>query len=94
VSEFDKSPNSNWVERAGGLPHYVVRIARHVAAKGHTDTDSIKIAIATARKWCATGEVYQWPGIQMINLGRRSEACAAIAEWDAKRAAARASKSI
>lgn len=94
MSEFDKSPNSNWVERAGGLPNYIVRIAHHVKAKGHDDRSAIQIAIATARKWCATGEVYQWPGIQRINLGSRSEACAAIAEWDAKRAAARASKSI
>lgn len=91
---FDKSPRSNWVERAGGLPKYIERIAVHVAGKGKTDSQAIAIAVATCRKWCATGEVYQWPGIQMINLGSRSEACAAIAEWDAKRAAARASKKI
>lgn len=91
---FNKSPKSNWIERAGGLPKYIERIAVHVAAKGKSDSQAIAIAVSTARKWCATGEVHQWPGIQNINMGSRAEACAAIAEWDAKRAAARASKKI
>lgn len=94
MGEFNKSPRTNWIERAGGLPRYIERIAHHVAAKGKTDSQAIAIAVATARKWCATGEVYQWPGIQMINLGSRAQACAAIAEWDVKRAKARASKDI
>lgn len=85
---FDKSPNSNWVERAGGLPSFIERIAIHVAAKGKSDSEAIAIAVSTVKKWCATGEVYQWAGTQIINSGSRAEACQAAAEWEALKARA------
>ena len=44
---------------------------------------AIPSAVNTVKKWCATGEVHQWPGIQRINGASRAAACAAAAEWEA-----------
>lgn len=73
----------------------IERIAVHVEKRpGMTTSHAIAIAINTAKKWCATGEVHQWPGVQRINLGSRKEACKAVAEWEAlkKKAAAQRAK--
>ena len=85
-----RSPRKNWVEKAGGLPDYIERIAVHVHEKGHPISTAIPIAISTAKKSCATGEVFQWPGIQNINLGSRAEACNAVRQWEALKAKAKA----
>jgi hypothetical protein len=85
---LDWSPRQNWVDRVGGLPDYIERIALHLVAKGWDRSRAIATAVNAAKKWCATGEVYQWPGVQIINMGSRAEACAAVAEWEAKKAAA------
>lgn len=89
---LDTSPRANWVERNGGLPKYIERIAVHMVSKGFSHSHAIAAAINTAKKWCATGEVHQWPGIQMINLGSRAEACKAVAEWEALKARAHANR--
>jgi hypothetical protein len=90
VGQLDWSPRSNWVEEEGGLPDYIERIALHLVAKGMPRARAIATAVNAAKKWCATGEVYQWPGIQNINMGSRAEACAAAARWEAMKASARA----
>ena len=92
MGKLDRSPRKNWVEEHGGLPNYIERIAVHLVRKGWTHQRAIATAINTAKKWCATGEVHQWPGVQMINLGSRGEACKAVAEWEALKARARASR--
>lgn len=89
---LDRSPRKNWVERHGGLPSYVERIAKHLLAKGFPMSRAIATAISTTKRWCATGEIHQWPGVQRINLGSRAEACKAAAEWEALKARARAAK--
>lgn len=90
--DLDRSPKVNWVERHGGLPSYVERIAKHLLAKGWPMSRAIATAISTTKKWCAAGEVHQWPGVQRINLGSRAEACKAAAQWEALKARARAAK--
>lgn len=80
---------ANWVEKTGGLPQYIKRIARHLREKGHSESVSIAIAVNAAKKMCATGDT-NFPGIQQVNAGSRAEACAAVASWEAKKAAARA----
>lgn len=78
---------SNWVEDQGGLPSYIRRIAEHVKAKGHTDSQAIAIAVSQAKKMCATGDT-NLPGVQQVNAKSRAEACAAVAQWEKMRAAA------
>lgn len=77
------------VERNGGLPDYIERIALHLVSKGMSHQHAIATAISTVKKWCATGDVTQWEGIQIINGGSRAEACAAVAEWEALKARAK-----
>lgn len=79
----------NWVEKTGGLPSYIKRISRHLRKEGYTESQAIAIAVNAAKKMCATGDV-NFPGKQNVNAKSRAEACKAVAEWNAKRAKARA----
>ena len=85
---LNRSPKLNWVERAGGLPEYIERIAAHLHFEGGK---SIGTAGATAvnvvKKMCATGDL-NFPGKQNVNPGSRAAACAAVAQWEALKARA------
>ena len=92
MGRLDWSPKANWIEREGGLPDFIERIALHLIAKGMAREHAIRTAINSCKKWCATGEVYQWKGVQIINGGSRAEACAAAAQWEKMKASARAKR--
>ena len=90
MGQLDRSPRSNWVERGGGLPSYIERIAVHlVNEKGMTASHAIATAVNAAKRMCATGDL-NWPGLQNVNPGSRAQACAAVAQWEALKATARA----
>lgn len=76
----------NWVSNAGGLPPYIKRIKNHLEEKGMDESRAIATAKNAAEKMCKTGDV-NFPGKQNVNAGSRAEACAAIAQWEAKRKA-------
>lgn len=80
----------NWVEQTGGLPTYIKRIAKHLQRKGMTESHAIATAVNAAKKMCATGDV-NFPGVQAVNAASRAEACAAVADWERKKAQAHAS---
>ncbi|MBO0820276.1 MAG: hypothetical protein J2P26_05440 [Nocardiopsaceae bacterium] len=80
----------NWVEKVGGLPSYIKRISKHLTRKGMSKSHAIATAVNAARKMCRTGDV-NFPGVQQVNAGSRAEACAAIADWERKKAQARGS---
>lgn len=90
---LDRSPKKNWVEKHGGLPRYIERIAVHLIEKGMTRSRAIATAINVAKKMCATGDL-NFKGSQQVNPGSRAEACAAVAQWTALKAKARADNSI
>jgi hypothetical protein len=93
MGQLDRSPRKNWVEEQGGLPRYIERIAIHlVNDRGFTVCHAVATAVNASLTSCRTGDVKQWPGFQNINPGSRAEACAAAAEWEAKKAAARAKR--
>ncbi|MFC1418724.1 hypothetical protein [Streptacidiphilus cavernicola] len=79
------SAAANWVERAGGLPDFVKRIAAHLVSKGMTQDHAIATAINAAKKMCASGDT-NLPGIQQVNAKSRAEACQASAQWQAMKA--------
>lgn len=82
----------NWVDKTGGLPRYIERIASHLHyEKGKSIGHSIAIAVNAVKKMCATGDV-NWPGKQSVNAGSRAAACKAVASWERKKAQARVSK--
>ncbi len=89
-SNHDISLAKNWVDEQGGLPPYIKRISDHLKAKGMDTSRAIATAIAAAKKMAATGDL-QWPGLQQANPGSQAEAKAAVAQWEAMKAAARAS---
>jgi hypothetical protein len=76
---------ANWVEKAGGLPPYIKRIARHLQQKGKDESQAIATAVNVVKKMCATGDI-NFPGKQQVNAGSQAEACAAVKSWEAKKA--------
>lgn len=70
--ERKKGDNDNWVERAGGLPSYIERIAKHIHHdSGLSISHSIAAAVNQVKKWAAAG---------------KPEAIKALAEWERKKA--------
>ena len=84
---LNESPKQNWVDKVGGLPDYIDRIAVHLVGKGMDRSRAIATAVNAAKKMCAEGDL-NFPGHQDVNPGSRAEACAAVAEWEAKKAQA------
>lgn len=83
---LDRSPKENWVDKAGGLPSYIERIAKHLHSDSGMDiSHAIATAVNAAKKMCATGDL-NWSGKQNVNPGSRAEACKAVAEWEKKKA--------
>lgn len=78
---LDSSPKANWVEKKGGLPDYVCRIAKHLIAKGMSKQHAIATAINVVKRMCKSGDL-NYPGIQQANAASRAEACAAVARWE------------
>lgn len=83
---LDRSPKKNWVDKAGGLPRYIERIAKHLHyEKGKDIGQAIAIAVNVVKKMCGSGDT-NFPGKQNVNAKSRAQACAAVAQWEAKKA--------
>lgn len=81
LSDLNESPRKNWVEKRGGLPKYVVRIAKHLIAKGFSKSHAIATAINVVKKMAASGDL-NWPGKQNVNAKSRGEAVGAVGRWE------------
>lgn len=82
---LERSPRENWVEKAGGLPKYIERIAKHLHyEKGMTIGHAIAVAVNAVKRMCASGDT-NFPGAQQVNVKSRAEACAAVAQWEKKK---------
>jgi hypothetical protein len=93
-ASLDRSPKKNHVERAGGLPMYIRRIANHLhQEKGMKIGHAIATAKNAAAKMCATGDL-NFPGKQQVNPGSQAEACASVADWNRRIAKTRVEKGI
>lgn len=64
------------------LPGYIREIAHALIRSGHSKSNAIQLAIGTAQRW-ARGE-------GKVSAKTRAKAAAAIAEWEAAKAAAHA----
>ena len=77
----------NWVDRAGGLPSYIERIAKHLHyEKGFPIGTAIAIAVNTVKRWASAGTVTKKGGHQ-VTAATRAKAAKAVAEWEAKKKA-------
>lgn len=79
---FSTSKTSNWVARGGGLPHYIQHIAHDLMQeRGMSESQAIQMAIGICQRWARGGA--------NVSAKTRSEAAAAIAEWEALKAKAK-----
>lgn len=70
--DLDRSPKKNWVEKAGGLPSYIERVAKHIHYEGGKEISrAIAMAISQVKKWAAQG---------------KAEAIKAVAQWEKMKA--------
>lgn len=97
MGALDKSPRENWIDKLpAGLKarwhtSIIYRAAKHMhLQRGMPVSVAIPSAINWAKHICATGDVKQWRGPQNVNPKSRAECCAAVATWNAMKAAAHA----
>ena len=82
---LDRSPKENWVDKAGGLPSYIERIAKHLHAdRGMTISHAIAAAINRVKKWAAGGGG--------VSAATRAKAAKAVAQWEKMKAKTRAKR--
>lgn len=72
----------NWVSDAGGLPHYIDRIRKALQRRGMPKSRAIASAVNQVKRWARGGG--------KVTAKTRAKAVKALAEWEAKRAAAHA----
>jgi hypothetical protein len=83
----------NWVEATGGLPSYIERIAKHLHyERGFSIQHAIATAVNTVKRWARKGGVvkYNDPNNKKVTTITAAQAAAAVAQWEAKKARARA----
>lgn len=75
---------ANWVQQTGTghLPAYIKKIEKALRRNGMPEQRAIATAVATVKRWCAGGGG--------VKADTRAKACAAVTEWEAKRAEAHA----
>jgi SPP1 gp7 family putative phage head morphogenesis protein len=78
----------NWVDKSGGLPSYIERIAKHLHyEKGMDISRAIAVAVNTVKRWAAGGTVTEHGTTKTITAKTQAQAAAALAQWEAKKAA-------
>lgn len=86
----NKKNKTNWVEKAGGLPSYIKRIAKHLhSEKGMDVSRAIAVAVNTVKRWCSSGTVTEGgkgEGGHGVTAKTKALACKAVAAWEAKKA--------
>jgi len=94
VEEFAKK-RKNWVETTGTghLPRYIRRIADHLMARGMTESHAIAAAVNTVKRWARGGSAAKGQKGH-VSPETVAKAQAALAEWEAKRAQARAASAV
>lgn len=81
----NKPGKTNWVEKAGGLPSYIRRIAEHLKGQGKSTSVAIATAVNTVKRWAAGGTVTAHGGPR-VSAKTQAQAAAALASWNAKKA--------
>lgn len=85
--DLNRSPKQNWVEKAGGLPDYIERIAKHIHYEGGKEIGTaISMAISQVRKWAAGGEG--------VTAKTQALAAKALAAWEALKAKNKAKQAV
>lgn len=94
MGRLERKPGGpdNWIERVGGLPQYIERIAVHLhEERGMTISHAIATAVNTVKRWARKGTVvkYNDPKNNRVTTITAAQAAADVAAWEAKKAMAR-----
>lgn len=81
-TDSDDLGTFNWVSDEGGLPHYIDRIRKALQRRGMPKSHAIASAVNQVKRWARGGG--------KVTAKTRAKAVKALAEWEAKRAAAHA----
>jgi SPP1 gp7 family putative phage head morphogenesis protein len=73
----------NWVNKVGGLPAYIRAVAHAFTRNGLPESEAIARAVGVIRNWAE--------GKGNVTAATRARAAKALAEWEAKKAAAHGS---
>jgi len=85
LGKLDRSPKKNWVEKHGGLPKYIEEVADSIHRKrGKTISQAIQLAIGAIKNWAH--------GKGDVDPDTRAKAVAALAQWTALKAKAKAAR--
>lgn len=80
----------NWVQDVGGLPPVIKKVSDHLVTKGMDRSRAIATAVNVVKRWCASPDGLNFPGMQKVTGVTRAKGCAAVADWEAKKARAHA----
>ncbi len=85
----DTYKRKNWVEKAGGLPPYIKFLASHIrkANPSYTQSRAIAVAVNVAKRWARGGTVTGKGKAPHVNASTVAKAAAAVAQWEAMKAA-------
>lgn len=79
----------NWVTSVGGLPPMVRDVAHALIRSGRSESEAIQLAVGVIKRWAA-GNSNHWHGAKHVTPQTQAKAAAAIAQWEAMKAAAHA----
>lgn len=85
LGRLERAPGKkdNWVESVGTLPKYIEEIAHSLHTKrGMPISRAIATAVSRVKKWAAGGD--------NVNPDTQAKAAAAVAQWEALKAKAKA----
>lgn len=78
------SPKKNWVEKRGGLPPHIEKVALAIMRERGLDRQTaIKFAIAADKRWAKSRRVHQFKGNPRIRAAKMPAIVAAAARWEA-----------
>lgn len=83
---LDSSPKKNWVEKGGGLPQYICKIAKSIMKTGKSKSSAIAIAVSRVKVWAGGGGG--------VDADTKAKAATALAQWNALKAKNKSGKLV
>lgn len=85
MGALDRSPRANWVEKRGGLPPHIERVALAILRQnpGWSIQRAIRTAINSDKSRTATGRERNFKGNPRIRAFKMPAIVAGIARWEA-----------
>ena len=83
MGKLNWSPRKNWVEKRGGLPPHIEKVALAIMRDHGKDRQTaIRMAIAADKRWSKSGRVHQFKGNPRIRARKMVAIIGAAAHWE------------